>query len=59
METLRAKLTHKLVGITVAPASTITDTTIINPGMLPNKHYRETETHHFTTATGAAKPPNS
>ena len=45
METLRAKLLFKLKGITVTPASTITDTTIITPATTMGKGPR----HHGNT----------
>ncbi|MGP9502964.1 hypothetical protein ACT3TS_12220 [Specibacter sp. AOP5-B1-6] len=59
METLRTKLTLKLKGITDAPVSTVTDTIIITPLEPSCKSHRATETHKFTAATGAAKPPTS
>ncbi|MBE4720582.1 hypothetical protein [Pseudarthrobacter sp. AB1] len=56
MEALRAKLNYKLHGITVGPASTITDGTIIVPTVPPDKYRETAEPYEFSAPTGAAEP---
>ena len=56
MEALRAKLNYKLHGITVGPASTIADGSIIVPTVLPDKHCETAEPDMFSAPTGAAEP---